>query len=399
MDETKTLVTDELRGSKISKGDDVQDTEGMFILRTLQKDTTLLIACVSAILAIFSFAMNFIVERANMIYLAYWNIDRSLASGNNAVFLHSLICSLIYLIALATTHVLMSATADTFQHYYKLVSLLKFCKNIGKKYKKKYKRIERAFLRILTTLEDDQKESSEAESISRELLRVEQQINTELDRSEIKEALSWYGWWLFGNVTLHIVFAFIIVTSSLLIEKNLINWTTLLKTIALSGIIILMDVALYFGIAVYRARVTPQKFETLDIPSYMKEIKKIEKYQFPLVSITTKAGIKRTLSDRNLKILFFQIALVGMMFMASSVYLGQTTATSKNQFPVYTDNENTYAIVHINDDNYIMLNAQVDDNTITIDTSKQRILTTDDISYNLMTFQTVTKVETGGDIP
>ena len=60
-------------------------------------------------------------------------------------------------------------------------------------------------------------------------------------------------------------------------------------------------------------------------------------------------------------------------------------------FLIVTENEKSEAILFHGGDTYILEEAKIDENTIVIDTSKQRILKTDDISFEKKTFESVVK--------
>lgn len=70
---------------------------------------------------------------------------------------------------------------------------------------------------------------------------------------------------------------------------------------------------------------------------------------------------------------------------------GYATAVSKKTFYIFTNENQNEAIIFHSEDTYILEKAEINENIITIDTTKQRILKTNDIAFEKMTFDTVVK--------
>lgn len=99
------------------------------------------------------------------------------------------------------------------------------------------------------------------------------------------------------------------------------------------------------------------------------------------------------LSDKMLKFAAGQTIVVTVLLLFTISLSGTASAKQRRSFPIYMDGTTSYAIVYITDSTVIMEEAILEDRTIIIDTTKQRILTTDDISYDIKAFDNVSVIK------
>ena len=99
---------------------------------------------------------------------------------------------------------------------------------------------------------------------------------------------------------------------------------------------------------------------------------------------------------RSLHKLSFEGVLYGSFILTAIILIsmpveGYFNARLSQTFLIITENERIEAVLFHGGDTYILEEAKIDENTIVIDTSKQRILKTDDISFEKRTFDFVVK--------
>lgn len=64
-------------------------------------------------------------------------------------------------------------------------------------------------------------------------------------------------------------------------------------------------------------------------------------------------------------------------------------ATTENNFWIYTDSQSSYVVAYRHDSQYVLTEVQINDSTITIDLSSQRILQSDDLTIQQRQFEDV----------
>lgn len=72
------------------------------------------------------------------------------------------------------------------------------------------------------------------------------------------------------------------------------------------------------------------------------------------------------------------------------IYLCFTAiATTENNFWIYTDSQSSYVVAYRHDSQYVLTEVQINNSTITIDLSSQRILQSDDLTIQQRQFEDV----------
>ena len=100
-------------------------------------------------------------------------------------------------------------------------------------------------------------------------------------------------------------------------------------------------------------------------------------------------------NQQSFKFDFTSVLLLGIILLLMVLILmpldGYTTAVSKKTFYIFTNENQNEAIIFHSEDTYILEKAEINEKSITINTSKQRIMKTTDITFEKMTFDTVVK--------
>lgn len=85
--------------------------------------------------------------------------------------------------------------------------------------------------------------------------------------------------------------------------------------------------------------------------------------------------------------------LVSFIFMIVFIFTFNRMTDSKNNFNIATIDNNQYAVIYSYDNKYYLEEAEIDGKRITINTTNQRILVSEDISIQNMTFEEVEKIK------
>lgn len=104
-------------------------------------------------------------------------------------------------------------------------------------------------------------------------------------------------------------------------------------------------------------------------------------------SLLTRKKEKLPLSDKNI---FRYMIFIFIVFIAEFAIVCFTTiTTTETNFWIYTDSQSSYVVAYRHDSQYILTEAQIDDSTITIDLSSQRVLQSDDLTMQQRQFNDV----------
>lgn len=99
------------------------------------------------------------------------------------------------------------------------------------------------------------------------------------------------------------------------------------------------------------------------------------------------------LSDKMLKSAGWLIIAITVVMLFTMSMTGTMSAKQQRRFPIYTDGSTSYAIVYISDSAVFIEEAIEKDGTLIIDTTKQRIVTSEDISYDMVVFDDVSVIK------
>lgn len=357
-----------------------------------KEHTGLLVTCVSALVAIMSFILHYAVGRMNYAYLAYWDIGLLHANTSNQNELYTVVCSLLYLLSLMLIHSLLSGTSDTFRYYNKLLSTMRLSIKESRKETSKLRSKVQALSNQLESLTPEEKQSESAIEAEKGLERAKA-IGDEFVGStkELKSARNTLRKWVVIQFAVAVAFSYVIG----LLFLSLVNTTaTIVGNLRSSQailFIILLDLVIYFLPAYFKSRCAGKKHENRDTTKRILELINSEAPSFPFDSFI-KNGMKSVLSDKNLKLVAWQIIVVTVVLLFMMSASGTSSAKLKRDFPIFEDAHGSYAVVYINESTRFMEEASIKDRRIVIDTTKQRVIDSDDISYAIVTVDEVTVI-------
>ena len=367
------------------------------IFNYFKEHTGLLVTSISALVAIMSFILRFAVGRMNYAYLAYWDIASLHANISNQNELYLALGTLLYICALLIIQTLISRTADAFKHYN---GLLLGINRIMKGSRKTHRQLTKMMRQVFK----DWKNMSNEERNSERGRKIRDQIDKECELAKkgtqtlknVNKSRNRMILWVSIQIFIAIALSYLLGSLFLI----LLNVSTSMREgFRLSIIVvihIITNLLFYFVPAYLRARRQIKQFKDDEIHDKVLELANSDAPGFPFENLM-KEGIKPLFSDKKLKLAIVAIAFVMASLVLLLSFAGTLSAEQKRCFPLYSDNSASYAIVYFSGTTVFMEEAVVQDGTITIDTTKQRIVTKDDLSYSLKVFEEVVVIRNEGE--
>lgn len=359
-----------------------------------KEHTGLLVTCVSALVAVMSFILRFAVGRMNYAYLAYWDIASLHANISNQNELYLALGTLLYICALLIIQSLISQTADAFKYYHCLLLGIKRVMKESKKTHRRLKKEIRSIFREWKKLPDKEKKTKRGQK-KKERIDKDYELAKEGAQS-LKNVIKLRNR-VRARVTIHIIFALVLsylLGSLFLVFLNVS--TPIRESFRLSRVVvihIITNLLLYFVPAYFASHRQTKQLKDEELA----ELTNSDAPKFPFENWMT-VGVKPLFSDKKMKLAIVPIAFVMAFLVFILSFAGTLTAERKRCFPIYSDNSTSYAIVYFSGSTVFMEEAVVQDGTITIDTTKQRIVTKDDLSYSNKVFENVVIIRNEGEL-
>lgn len=385
---TETELTEVQEEHNVSS-ENVPQEEQYKILNFFKEHNGFLVTCVSALVATMSVILHFAVGRMNYAYLEYWNIALLHANTGNQNELYTVVCSLLFYLSLMFIHGLLSGTSDAFRHYNKILSRMSWTISRAKKTRKKLQKKMHTLTKSLNSLSLKEKDDPIAKEIMKEI--EEYEADDKEGQSALKGAIK-TRWIIRLKVFFEIAVA--VVVSYLLGSLFLIlieSASTVEENFQLTKIVIfivILDLLIYFLPAYFKTRCSRKQLQKENTIESIAKLIDSGIPDFPIEKVATK-GIKPVFSDKKIIVGLVRLLSVTIILLFTMSAVGKTSAEQKRSFPIYDDGTNKYAIVYFSGSTVFMEEAACQDRTITIDIAKQRIITTDDLSYDMVSFDNV----------
>ena len=132
-------------------------------------NTGMLIACVSALVAIGYWLLRFAVGRMNYAYLAYWDVAALHANIDNQNEFYMIAGILAFTLVLMIIRSILSKVSETFRFYIPLLSLTNRGIQLSKKEKKNFLKDLRKLSIELACLPSKKRKSGEGKEIKKEI--------------------------------------------------------------------------------------------------------------------------------------------------------------------------------------------------------------------------------------
>lgn len=388
---TETEIV-EVKEEKNTSPDNAPAENQYKIFDYFKEHTGLLVTCISALVAIMSFILHFAVGRMNYAYLAYWDIGSLHANTSNQSELDMVVCALLYILSLLAIHSFLGKTSDTYRYYNELLSIvkrsIKLTKETNKQSSKKLKDHEVSY----NLLSPEEKRTPDAEEIkkrieeSKEFLKESTKGISDLQKARRK---AWI--WVAIQILISFFLSYFIGSMFLLFLNEIVSVQEGFQKTRTIGFILIVDLITYFIPAYFATRNSGKNLSNEEILIRTAEMIDKDIPKFPIQDFTTK-GIMSILTDQKIKLAVVQSVVITVILLFTMTIAGTIGANQQRVFPIYTEESTSYAVVYTSGSTRFMEEATINDRSILIDTTKQRIITSDDISFDVEVFDEVSVI-------
>lgn len=339
----------------------------------------MLISGISAMVMIVTFIINYAIYLRTSSILAYWGVDSLNIDMNNANFIYMFVGAFVYYMMIMFIQPFILNSCETYveemkSNYY----ILYFRKHI-KKETKKYKKILKKkkekgdeYIEIQRYLKEIKNNIKESKKISKKI------------RKKICKKLI---------VSLIIAFLGLTIASIVLIlflVKNFSFLSMLFASIISASITMGITVVSVYLLIRWpiNKKIKKELFENKwDLETVLESDESMY-YEYPIDKIIN-LNYKELFRDKALISLILQI-VIGVIFLIVLVYPSSVNDMQKKQeFAIVKEGEKDYVIIYNNDNCYYLIEAIIDNKTITVDTTKQSVVIREQIAYENMKFESV----------
>ena len=388
---TETEIAEVQAEEKASPKSTQKDNEYK-IFDYFKEHTGLLVTCVSALVAIMSFILHFAVGRMNYAYLAYWDIASLHANTNNQNELDMVVCALMYILSLFIIHSFLSKTSDTYRYYNKLFSIIKRSIKLTEENNKVSSEKLRGHEVSYNLLSSKEKETSEAEEMknlieeSREFLKESTKTISDLKKARKKATI-----WVAVQILTSFFLSYCIGSIFLLLLNETVSVQEGFQKTRTIVLILVVDLITYFIPAYFATKNAGKNLSSEEVLIRTAELIESDTPRFPIQGFR-KTGIMPILTDQKIKLAGVQFVALTVILLVTLTITGTIGANQQRIFSIYTEGSTSYAVVYTSGSTRFMEEATINDGSIVIDTTKQRMITSDDISYHIEVFEEVSVI-------
>lgn len=353
----------------------------------LKKTPAVLIAVVSAIVTVMSAIIGYAGRLSNVAYLKYWNVDELYATLETKNVAYLAVNSVMWMVAITIANGIAERAVANYYHYSVVERYIQkqigVCLKIYKSSEKQVVLIEKDFWSNKHATEKDFFLWKKIASI-KEDLKLQRQALKELKYENRHNIWRWKKALIIDSVAAEAILFFTAWLSFTAVSLTELASITLLSFLQLA-------LAFFYSYEnTKNQRETLRKHsqesvfkkENLRLSERIKKLKKSESEQYEKNRGYFKVDFKSV-------ILLALATIVAVLFVMPLA--GFLSAKSQRRFKILLHETTNEMVVFHNEDTYILEEAEINENTITINTAKQRILKTNDIAFEKMTFDTVVK--------
>lgn len=363
-----------------------------------KEHTAFFVTCVSAMVAITSFVVRYAADRYVGFYLSYWNIHTGFSGNSSVGQINTIIIVIVNCAVYLILHALFSSSAEEYKHYNRLLSMLNW---LTKEQDRKQKELRKQGKLLRKMLSKSNERSDEISMIYEKINTTSSNIeNNKRILAETLDAKSAYQKWLNSNVIKPLILSLFIVLLNTIFLFPVVKVGSYYDGIALivfQLVITVLSFAVYYVPAYCSSKITKKKFQELDVEKFVEEMLDVDKHQFPLEKFFQK-GLKSILTDSIIARAMAEGILLLMIVPVMLSWLGTEAATIKKEFQVVSDSSGTYAVIYNTGTEFIMEKAIIEEDSISIDTRIQRIISINDVIYEVLEFDSVQKIDVGGTV-
>lgn len=353
----------------------------------LKKTPAVLIALVSAVVTTMSVIIGYAGRLSNVAYLKYWNVDELYATLETKNVAYLAVNSVMWMVAIIIANGIAERAVANYYHYSVVERYIQkqigVCLKIYKSSEKQAVLIEKDFWSNKHATEKDFFLWKKIASI-KEDLKLQRQALKELKYENLHNIWRWKKALIIDSVAAEAILFFTAWLSFTAVSLTELTSITLLS---------FLQLALAFF---YSYENTKNQRETLRKHSQESVFKKENPRLSERIKKLKKSESEQYEKNRgHFKVDFKSVILLVLATIVAVLFVmplaGFLSAKSQRRFKILPHETTNEIVVFHNEDTYILEEAEINENTITINTAKQRILKTNDIAFEKMTFDTVVK--------
>lgn len=336
------------------------------IYNYMEKHHSLLIASVSAFVAFGSVATNVLIYIYQCLSLHYWNVSMELVSEvKQGKYFYVAIIGILYYCFVSIYQMHLKNIFDAHLYVFKLVKL-------QKKLLKKLCRYQR-------TKEKRQYISKQSSEIRKNLSVIKRTVLKKVFFMIIGPSVLWMGFFILFQISIGIISRYILIIGGV-------------------DLLIIISISLWFFYYIYkRDDIEELKIKVQNVGNSETTLNLLIEIN-DLISGISKISIKNRsfkeyFSDKSVKT--FIMSLIGAYVSLFTFFVlnGLLTARTQKGFWLYQDiGGQYYAVVYQSPDKVILEEANIADNTITINVNKQFFETYQENKFEYVEFDRVERI-------
>lgn len=370
------------------------ENEESSIYNYLKEHPGVLISGISALVVIFTFVINMTISFRTSKYLVYWGVDTlNLRIDNaNQSYIFAVVC-IYYMINMLIQPFFM----NSYEIYVQEMQINYYAKYICKLSKKEVRHCKKNIDKIKREYRKLNKKEKDNTSIRDIEERVEKlKIRISEAEQARKKSSKYTGKKLVISEILVIVcsliqmYIFVLTTTSITSALQTVLVSIIGAAISLSTLHSLAYLLIKKPvIATIRKEVYSDK---ADLENISKQVSK-EIPEYPIDKIFSfKFRFQDIFTNKNIEVFAIHI-IVCLIFLIVIVNpIDRTKMQEKKEFAVMSKGEIDYVIIYYDKEHYYLAEAMTEGETITIDTTKQRIIEMQDVVYENKIFKEVNRV-------
>lgn len=381
--ETTPLATKESAISTSRQHKGAIDGPDYSIYNFFRANTGFAIAVVSGIVTVSLFIFRYASKLYNYAYLRFWDVDIAYARQEDSEVFYIALGVFLYYCLLMLSQVLLGNTTAVYSHQNRVYLAVKV-------FQKKLTRKRRANKKIKRRLQEQLRKETR---ISRKRQLVERISNVEArilalrtSRAD-KKAIYGYKTTLFVRTSISFVASLLLcIVGAWILSVNYED--SIKKEMFFVLTIAPVSLGLLLFILQKRPKIDSDQDVIKEIEQFLREVNEDKTMLFP-VEAWVKKGIKYFLTNKTMGVMVMQYLITMFTCIMVLSSFGTRHAKELREFRVWTDGHSTYAIIYDNGTEIIMEAIEIQGNSATIDTSSQRIIKPDDLSYEIYIFETI----------
>ena len=338
-----------------------------------KKHPGILLSIISAFTVVIAFVFRLITYFRTCRYLVYWGIDPQYIEISDSNQIYYLTASCVYFFV------------SSFMQFFLLVSYEKYISEVV--LVRYLKEIQKKLAKIIRSNRKDKKRRKGQEETNEDIY-----VNT---YNTIKETKSKMQELCLKHLLPNVLVAFIIMGvftyGYLIITMISLSGKELVMASIICSLVLSIFPAVVEFIIDYKVQFKKYKMniedEEISIDKVLED-SGIRKSKYPLDTLLD-SELKELFSDRKIVILILQISLVLLCMSFVINPISKDMMEERKNFSVVTEGDVQYAVIYKNKETCYLEEVHINGNEIEVDTTKQKIVPGDKLTYENIEFENV----------